>query len=56
VLNAGALPPAADLIGSANTIAEGLRLPVDDSSNYFFTFGVENLLGYVEGFQVSSLF
>jgi hypothetical protein len=56
VLNAGALPPAADLIGSATTIAEGLRLPVDDSSNYFFTFGVENLLGYVEGFQVSSLF
>ena len=56
LLNAGALPPAADLIGSATTIAEGLRLPVDDSSNYFFTFGVENLLAYVEGFQVSSLF
>jgi hypothetical protein len=56
VLNAGALPPAADLIGSATFIDDGLRLPVDDGSAYFFTFGVEDLVYYVNALPASSLF
>jgi hypothetical protein len=51
LLNAGALAPATDLIGSTETIADAFGNgtgSVSDVATYFFEFGANDLSGYLD--------
>jgi hypothetical protein len=51
LLNAGALAPATDLIGSSETIADAFGNgtgSVSDVATYFYEFGANDLAGYLD--------